>query len=52
MSKPRSSVAHLNAVRIDHVLRKKLTKLAIFWQAEDFEKEEWMGTNTTGKWSL
>lgn len=52
MSKPRSSVAHLNAVRIDHVPREKLTKLTIFWQAEDFEKEEWVGTNTRGKWLL
>lgn len=52
LSKPRNSVAHLNAVTIDHVPRKKLTKLTIFWQAEDFEKEEWMGTNTTGKWLL
>ena len=45
-------MAHLNAVRIDRVPREKLTKLAIFWQAKDFEKEEWMGTNTTGKWPL
>lgn len=52
MSKPRSSVAHLNAVKIDHVPRETRTKLTIFWQAEDFEKEEWMGTNATGKWPL
>lgn len=27
LSKPQSSVAHLNAVRIDHVPREKLTKV-------------------------
>lgn len=52
MSKPRSSVAHLNAVKIDHVPREKLTKLTVFWQAEDFEKEECMGSSATGKWPL